>query len=100
MTELQRDICNLDFSKSKHLCQPINHVYSCVDLNFINVISASLPAKGQKFRRFSADMQRICNGAKNCEIRFVMSVRLSVCPYILTAYTEMSRAFSKISLEN
>jgi len=51
MTELQRDICNLDFPKSKHLCQPINHVYSCVDLTYSNVISASWPAKRPEISR-------------------------------------------------
>jgi hypothetical protein len=80
------------------LCQPINHVYSYVDLNYSNLISASLPARGQKFRRFSADVQFICKGAKNCEIRFIMSVRLSVSPYNLNSlYRNVSWIFENIS---
>ena len=45
MIELQRDIGNRDFQKSKNLCQLMNRVLSWVDLTDSNVISVPLSVR-------------------------------------------------------
>ena len=61
MTDFQRDIWNRIFPNWKHLCQPMEHVCSCVDLRESNVISAALSVKKPEishvFRRCAAHLK-------------------------------------------
>jgi len=53
---------------------------------------------GQKFRKFSVDVQRIFNGAPNCEFRLIMT--FAFLSLRTETYTEVCGEFSKISLKN
>jgi len=45
MIDFQCDILNQILPNSKRLCQPMDRVYSCVDLTESNVISAKLSVR-------------------------------------------------------
>jgi len=61
----------------------MDRVFSCVDLRDSNVIFAPPFLEGQKFRRPSVDVQRICTGVPSLR-NSIHNFRPSTCQSLLT----------------
>jgi len=92
----QCDIWNWVFRNSDHLCQPMDSVCNSVDLTESNVISAPLSVNFAGLLWMCSEFVR---AYRNCEIRIITSVPLSVCASKLTSYREMFDEFSKTPLK-
>ena len=80
MTDSHVGNWNRGFLKRKTLCQPMDSVRSCVDLNEGNVILALRPTIIHPFHRISVLLKGICNSLSNLwifVIIFIKSVPLS-----------------------